>query len=173
MSLGGGIPLSVIWRGYTSHYYLEEVHVFTVLCGGVHFTVLSPLRVRLLVLAVFKVSCSTPFTHFLRLVSVYRLFYRYFISKTLSTIPLFSAPFLQLIFCLTGHSPVFVCITARLYMVLLFLSAVAFRPSAFAVGGGWDLGGSTTLPRPGFLLDGCLGWPDPVNRLVVFCLNLD
>ena len=41
---------STIWKrytlslyyveGYTSQYYLEEVHVVTVLCGGVHFTVL-------------------------------------------------------------------------------------------------------------------------------------
>ena len=36
-------------------------------------------------------------TLFLRLVSVYRSFQLYFIPKTLSTIPPFSAPFLQLI----------------------------------------------------------------------------
>ena len=46
---------------------------------------------------VFKPSCSTPFTLFLCLVFVYRPFQLYFISKTPSAIPPFSAPFLQLI----------------------------------------------------------------------------
>ena len=50
----------------------------------------------LLVLGVFKLSCSTPFTLFLHLVSIYWPFQLYFIPKTLSTIPPFSAPFLQL-----------------------------------------------------------------------------
>ena len=50
-----------------------------------------------LVPGMFKLSCSTHFTHFLRLVSVYRLFHLYFIPKTLTTMPVFSAPFLQLI----------------------------------------------------------------------------
>ena len=52
---------------------------------------------RCLVPGMFKLSCSTHFTHFLRLVSVYRLFHLYFIPKTLTTMPVFSAPFLQLI----------------------------------------------------------------------------
>ena len=56
-----------------------------------------PPRSQCLVPGVFKLSCSTPFTHFLRLVSVYRPFHLYFIPKTLTTMPLFSAPFLQLI----------------------------------------------------------------------------
>ena len=55
----------------------------------------KPPGSRLLALGVFKPSCSTPFTLFLRLVSVYRPFQLYFIPK-LSTIPPFSAPFLQL-----------------------------------------------------------------------------
>ena len=46
----------------------------------------------LLVPGVFKPSCSTPFTLFLRLVSVYRPFQLYFIPKTLSTIPPFQLP---------------------------------------------------------------------------------
>jgi len=50
---------------------------------------------RLLEPEVFKLSCSTHFTHFSRLVSVYQPFHLYFIPKTLSTMPLFSAPFLQ------------------------------------------------------------------------------
>ena len=69
----------------------------------------------LLAPGVFKPSCSTPFTLFLHLVSVYQSFQLYFIPKTLSTIPLFSAPFLQLI------SPVFIHNTALLYIVLLAL----------------------------------------------------
>ena len=55
-----------------------------------------PPRTRLLEPEVFKLSCSTHFTHFLCLVSVYQPFHLYFIPKTLSTMPLFSAPFLQL-----------------------------------------------------------------------------
>ena len=57
----------------------------------------SPPWSQLLALGVFKPSCSTPFPLFLRLVSVYRPFQLYFIPKTLSMIPPFSAPFLQLI----------------------------------------------------------------------------
>ena len=75
---------------------------------------------RLLAPGVFKPSCSIPFTLFLRLVSVYRPFQLYFIPKTLSTTPSFSAPFLQLN-DLTGHSPVFIYNTALLYIILLTL----------------------------------------------------
>ena len=46
----------------------------------------------LLVPGVFKPSCSTPFTLFLRLVSLYRPFQLYFIPKALSTIPPFQLP---------------------------------------------------------------------------------
>ena len=49
---------------------------------------------RLLAPGMFKPSCSTPFTLFLRLVCIYRPFQLYFIPKTLSKIPPFSAPFL-------------------------------------------------------------------------------
>ena len=31
--------------------------------------------------------------------------------------------------------------------------------------------GSNTLLRPGLPLDGWLGWPDPINRLVMLCPN--
>ena len=50
----------------------------------------------LLAQGVFKPSCSTPFTLFLFLVSVYWSFQLYFIPKK-SMKPPFSAPFLQLI----------------------------------------------------------------------------
>ena len=57
---------------------------------------------------VFKPSCSTPFTLFLRLVSVYRPFQLYFISKnSLQNTSVFSS-LLTAYFCLTGHSPVFI-----------------------------------------------------------------
>ena len=49
----------------------------------------------LLLPGVFKPSCSTPFTLFLCVVSVYWPFQLYYIPKTLSTLPPFSAPFLQ------------------------------------------------------------------------------
>ena len=56
-----------------------------------------PPKSWLLAPGMFKRSCSTPFTLFLRLVSVYRSFQLYFVPKIISTIPPFSAPFLQLI----------------------------------------------------------------------------
>ena len=63
-----------------------------------HITTLpvQPPWSRLLALGVCKPSCSTPFTLFLCLVSVYWPFHLYFIPKALSTVPPFSAPFLQL-----------------------------------------------------------------------------
>ena len=67
---------------------------------------------------VFKLSCSTPFTPFLRLVSVYRLFHLYFIPKTLHDTSVFSY------FLAADHSPVFIYNTALLYIVLLALCGV-------------------------------------------------
>ena len=71
-------------------------------CARLHY---QPPRRRLLVPGVFKLSCSTAFTPFLRLVSVYRSFHLkittiaiYFIHPSrisfqkLSTIPLFQLP---------------------------------------------------------------------------------
>ena len=145
------------------------------LCSG-H----GPQCSRSLAPGVFKLSCSTPFTPFLRLISAYRPFQLYLIPKTLSTMTVFSSV-LAADFCLTGHSPVFAFITALLYIVLL---ALCGRLQTQRVGralhpvsgeDGWlrSPGGSNTLRRPGLLLDGWLGWPDPVNRLVVFCPNFD
>ena len=51
----------------------------------------TPPGSRLLAPGVFKLSCSTHFTLFLRLVSVYRPFKLYFIPKILSTISVFSS----------------------------------------------------------------------------------
>ena len=79
-----------------------------------------PLWSRLLVQGVFKLSCSTPFTHFLCLVSVSRPFQLYFIPKTLHTTSIFSS-LLTAYFYLTGHSPVFIYNTALLYIILLTL----------------------------------------------------
>ena len=52
--------------------------------------------------------------------------------------------------------------------------------TAYRVRGGWDPQWwlrspvwSNTLLRPGLLLDGWLGWPNPINRLVVLCPNFD
>ena len=144
---------------------------------------LTPPWSRLLAPEVFKPSCSTPFTPFLHLVSVYWPFQLYFIPKTLSTIPPFSAPFLQLIS--TKPAILLYLSTTQLFFIyFFFLSAVTFRPSMFAVRcipcrgrmGSWGLRspvGSNTLLRPGFLLDGWLGWPDPINQLVVLCPNFN
>ena len=72
---------------------------------------------RLLAPGVFRLSCSTPFTLFLRLVSVYRPFQLYFIPKTLHDTSVFSS-LLTADFYLTGHSPVSLYNTALLYIVL-------------------------------------------------------
>ena len=61
----------------------------------VHTNVVTRLSMppwsRLLVPGVFKPSCFTPFTHFLRLVSVYWPFHLYFIPKTLHNTSVFSS----------------------------------------------------------------------------------
>ena len=75
---------------------------------------------RLLAPGVFKPSCSTPFTLFLRLVSVYWPFQLYFIAKTLHNTSVFSS-LLTAYFYLTGHSPVLIYNTALLYIILLAL----------------------------------------------------
>ena len=75
---------------------------------------------RLLALGVFKPSCSTPFTLFLCLASVYRSFQLYFIPKLFHNTSLFSSLFAASLY-LTGHSPVFICNTSLLYIVLLAL----------------------------------------------------
>ena len=75
---------------------------------------------QLLVPGVFQPSCSTPFTLFLGLVSIYRPFQLYFIPKTLHNTSVFSS-LLIAYFYLTGHSPVFIYNTALLYIILLTL----------------------------------------------------
>ena len=76
--------------------------------------------VELLAPGVFKPSCSTPFTLFLRLDSVYRPFQLYFIPKTLHNSSVFSS-LLIAYFYLTGHSPAVIYNTTLLYIVLLAL----------------------------------------------------
>ena len=76
---------------------------------------------RLLVPGVFKPSCCTPFTPFLRLVSVYRPFQLYFISKnSLNNTSVFST-LLTAYFYLNGHSPVFIYNTTLIHILLLTL----------------------------------------------------
>ena len=77
----------------------------------------SPPWSRLLAPGVFKLSCSTPFTPFLRLVSVYWPFQLYFIPKTLHNTSVFSS-LLTAYFYLTGHSPVFIYNTTLLHILL-------------------------------------------------------
>ena len=86
-------------------------------------------------------------------------------------------------FCLTGHSPVFACITALLYIVLL---ALCGRLQTQRVGralhpvSGEDGILVAEVPRgvqhassARLLLDGWLGWPEPIIRLAVLCPNFD
>ena len=78
----------------------------------------TPTWSWLLAPGVFKLSCSTPFTLFLRLVSVYRSFQLYVIPKnSLHDTSVFSS-LLTAYFYLTGHSLVSVYNTALLYIVL-------------------------------------------------------
>ena len=165
---------------YASIYIQQAIHR--------HITPFSdkPPWSRLLAPGVFKPTCSTPFTVFLRLDSVYRPFQLYFIPKTLHNTSVFSS-LLTAYFYLTGHSPAILLhlSTTQLSFIEFFLlSAVTFRPSVFAVRcipcrgrmRSWWLRSpvtSNTLLRPGFPLDGWLGWPDPINRLVVLCSNFD
>ena len=131
---------------------------------------------------VFKPSCSTPFTLYLRLVSVYRPFQIYFIPKTLHNTSVFSS-LLTAYFYLTGHSPVFIYNTALLYIILLTLCGhlqtqhvcCALHPVSGKMGSWWLRSPvvSNMLIRPGLPLDGWLGWPDPFNRLVVLCPNFN
>ena len=74
---------------------------------------------RLLAPGVFKPNCSTPFTLFLRLVSVYRPFQLYS-KNSLHNTSVFSS-LLTAYFYLTGHSPVYIYNTALLYVILLTL----------------------------------------------------
>ena len=83
-------------------------------------TLFTPPWSRLLAPGVFKPSCSTPFTLFLRLVSVYWPFQLYFIPKTLHNTSAFSS-LLSTDFYLIGHSPAFIYNTTLLYIVLLAL----------------------------------------------------
>ena len=138
---------------------------------------------RLLAPGVFKPSCSTPFTLFLCLVSVYRPFQLYFIPKTLSTITSVFSFLLIAYFCLTGHSPLFIYNTALLYIVLLTLCGHlqtqrvcrALHPVSGEDGilvaevprGVQHASSARTSPRR------VVGWPDPINRLVVLCPNFD
>ena len=125
-----------------------------------NYSIFSPPWGRLLAPGVFKPNCSTPFTLFLRLVS-------------LQNTSVFSS-LLIAYFYLTGHSPVFIYNTALLYIILLTL-CVHCIPCRGRMGSWWLRSpvGSNTLLRPGLPLDGWLGWPDPINRLVVLCPNFD
>ena len=101
---------------------MHEKHVFF-LCILQSFLVgphaVWPPWGQLLKPGVFKPSCSTPFTIFLCLVSIYWPFQLYFIPKTLHNTSIFSS-LLIAYFYLTSHSPVFIYNTA-LYIILLTL----------------------------------------------------
>ena len=102
-------------------------------------------------------------------------------KKGLSSMPVYSS-LLADDLCLTGHSPVSLYNTALLYIVLALCGHLqtqcvcrALHPVSGRMGSWWLRSpvGSNTLLRPGLLLDVGLGWPDPINRLVVLCPNFD
>ena len=86
-------------------------------------------------------------------------------------------------FYLTGHSPAFIYDTALLYIILLtlccHLQTQRVCRALHPVSGEDGIlvaevpRGVNTLLQPGLPLDGWLGWPDPINRLVVLCPNFD
>ena len=133
-------------------------------------------------LFVFVVCCFVLVlqnaTRKIRLVSVCRSFQLYFIPKKTSV---FSS-LLTTYFYLTGHSPVSIYNTPLLYIVLALCGHLqtqrvchALHPVLGGMGSWWLRSpvGSNTLLRPGLPLDGRLGWPDPINWLVVLCPNFD
>ena len=82
--------------------------------------ILRPPWSQLLAPRVFKPSCSTPFTPFLCLVSVYRPFQLYFIPNSLHNTSVFSS-LLTADFYLTGHFPLFIQNTTILDILLFSL----------------------------------------------------
>ena len=102
--------------------------------------------------------------------------------KTLHNTSVFSS-LLTAYFYLTGHSPVFIYNTALLHILLLtlcgHLQTQRVCRALHSVSGEDGIlvaespVGSNTLLRPGLPLDRWLGWPDPINRLVVLCPNFD
>ena len=134
---------------------------------------------RLLALGVFKPSCSTPFTLFLHLVSIYWPFQLYFIPKTCQNTSVFSSLLIAYFYLF----PVFIYNTALLYIILLTLCShlqtqCVCRALHPVLGEDGIL--VAEVPRgvqrassARTSLDGWLGWPDPINRLVVFCPNFD
>ena len=75
---------------------------------------------RFLAPGVFKPSCSTPFTLLTSSFCLLVLSTTFHSKNSLHVTSVLSS-LLAADFCLTGHSPVFVCITALLYIVLLAL----------------------------------------------------
>ena len=127
---------------------------------------------------VFKLSCSTPFVLFLHLVSVYRPFQPYFIPKTLSMIPPFSAPSYSLFlpdrpfFCIClQHSSLHSSCSLRSPSDPACLPCAASR-----VRGGWDPGGwgPPWGPTRFFSLDFSLmgGWVGPTRSISWSCFAL-
>ena len=98
----------------------KRLHMIMFACFENQFCCREPPGSRRLTPGVFKPSCSTPFTLFLRLVSVYWPFLLYFIPKTHHDTSVFSS-LLTAYFYPTGHSPVFIYNTTPLYIVLLAL----------------------------------------------------
>ena len=146
-----------------------------------------PPQNQLLVLGMFKLSYSTPFTHFLCLVFVCQPFHLCFILKHSPTLSLSvfnsfcSSSFLSnqpftCKYCLYRSSSFYTSLPS------LWSSPdpVCLLCTASCVKEGWDPGGwcplQTTVCRIQYA---SLAWAsprqvvDPVNQLVMFCPNLD
>ena len=104
---------------HNSRYEIELNYYYLIIINNNSYRALPPWS-RLLTPGVFKPSCSTPFTLFLHLVSVYWPFQLYFIPKTLHNTSVFSS-LLTAYFNLSGHSSVFIYNTTLLYILLLIL----------------------------------------------------
>ena len=138
-------------------------------CGG---------DVKVCVFDINQPSLPTPFTLFLYLFLYCGPFTCISFHKFFRKLSVFSLYSPSLISALLVLSTIYLCIKVSLNG---FRDPAHLPCAATCVGGGRDPGdwgnhwlrsvGANTSLWPGLLLDGWLGWPDPINRLVVFSPN--
>ena len=129
---------------HNSRYEIELNYYYLIIINNNSYRALPPWS-RLLTPGVFKPSCSTPFTLFLHLVSVYWPFQLYFITKLSPQYLRFQLPSYSLFL----PNPPFSCIYLQHNSSLNTSSYSLRSPSdpaclpctASRVGGGWGPGG--------------------------------
>ena len=162
------MPCFMVYRGYAG--YTSRVPVGSPSHGG---------EVKVCVLDINQPSLATHFTLFLCLFLSYGPFTCISFHKFFRQLSVFSLCSPSLISALLVLSTIYLCIKVSLNG---FRDPARLPCAATRVGGGRDPGdwgthwlqpiGADTSLWPGLLLDGWLGWPDPINRLVVLSPNL-